>query len=106
MSKLLDMEFEAFYKRARKEQLEIVRKIMNKNEWITEFCNAMGASFFTEIINPNRLNEEEVFVEDTDKRIKEFTVFMDKWDNVLNLSGDPIMITKGAFDDLIETTDW
>lgn len=105
-NKLLEMEFDSFYKHARKEQIEIAKKIMNKNEWIIEWCNAMGGSFFTEVLYPNTPDEQEEQIEWGDKRVKELSDFMDKWDNILKLSGDPIMITKNSFDELTETTDW
>jgi len=107
MSKKLDLAFDRFYEHARREQLDIVRKIMNNNEWITEFCNAMGASFFTEILYPNLPEEQEEFVDSEDERISEFTDFMDRWDNTLKFSGDSIMIIKDNFDnELVETFSW
>ena len=103
---MLKKDFQILYKKARKEQLDIARKILNNNEWITEFCNAMGSYSFEEILDPNTPDEREVFVDNDDERISEMEDFMQEWDEVFHFSGDPIYIVKNNFDCLDECTDW
>lgn len=92
-TEVIEDQYERVYQRAKDELIRRAREVLRKHRDLDEFVMAMGSWFFTK-------NSESI--EYDDSRCKAVTDFMDEWDSVFNLSGDPMRFH--AYGDIV--TEW